>query len=87
VRAPAADALGSIGPAAKAAVPALGERLLATVEQTYVLRSAAAALGNIGPDAAGALPELQRALTIYRVKNTAQEAILKIKKEPVPAWF
>jgi hypothetical protein len=87
VRAPAADALGSIGPAAKAAVPALGERLLATVEQTYVLRSAAAALGNIGPDAASALPELQRALTMYRVKNTAQEAILKIKKEPVPAWF
>jgi HEAT repeat protein len=87
VRAPAADALGSIGPAAKAAVPALGERLLATAEQTYVLRSAAAALGNIGPDAAGALPALQRALTMYRVKYTAQEAILKIKKEPVPAWF
>jgi hypothetical protein len=87
VRAPAADALGSIGPAAKAAVPALGERLLTTAEQTYVLRSAAAALGNIGPDAAGALPALQRALTMYRVKYTAQEAILKIKKEPVPAWF
>ena len=55
--------------------------------RSRVARSAAAALGNIGPDAAGALPELQRALTIYRVKNTAQEAILKIKKEPVPAWF
>jgi hypothetical protein len=51
------------------------------------LRSTAAALGNIGPDAAGALPALQRALTMYRVKYTAQEAILKIKKEPVPAWF
>jgi hypothetical protein len=87
VRAPAADALGSIGPGARAAVPALGERLLATAEQTYVLRSAAAALGNIGPDAAGALPVLQRALTMYRVKYTAQEAILKIKKEPVRAWF
>lgn len=87
VRAPAADALGSIGPAAKSAVPGLGERLLAPAEQAYVLRSAAAALGNIGPDAAAALPALQRALTMHRVTYTAQEAILKIKKEPVPVWF
>ena len=87
VRAPAADALGSIGPAAKAAVPALGERLLTVAEQVYVLRSAAAALGNIGPEAAGALPALQRALTMHRVTYTAQEAILKIKREPVPVWF
>jgi hypothetical protein len=87
VRAPAADALGSIGPAAKAAVRALSERLLTTVEQAYVLRSAASALGNIGPDAAAALPALQRVLTMYRITYTAQEAILKIKKEPVPAWF
>jgi hypothetical protein len=86
VRAPAADALGSIGPGARAAVPALGERL-STADQAYVWRSAAAALGNIGPDAAGALPALQRALTMHRVTYTAQEAILKIKKEPVPAWF
>jgi len=87
VRAPAADALGSIGPAAKSAVPGLGERLLTTTEQVYVWRSAAAALGNIGPDAADALPALQRALTMHRVTYTAQEAILKIKKEPVPTWF
>jgi hypothetical protein len=87
VRAPAADALGSIGPSAKAAVPGLSERLLAAAEQAYVLRSAAAALGNIGPDAAAALPALQRALTMHRVTYTAQEAILKIKKEPVPVWF
>jgi hypothetical protein len=51
------------------------------------LRSTAAALGNIGPDAAGALPALQRELTTYRVKYTAQKAILKIKKELVPAWL
>ncbi len=87
VRAPAADALGSIGPAAKPAVPALAERLLNNPEQAYVWRSAASALGNIGPDAAGALPALQKALTMYRVVYTAQEAILKIKKEPVPSWF
>ncbi len=86
VRAPAADALGSIGPGARAAVPALGE-CLSTEDQAYVWRSAAAALGNIGPDAVGALPALQRALTMHRVTYTAQEAILKIKKEPVPTWF
>ena len=87
VRAPAADAIGSIGPAAKAAVQPLIERLLTTGEQVYVLRSVASALGNIGPDAAGALPALQQALKMHRVTYTAQEAILKIKKEPVPTWF
>ena len=33
------------------------------------------------------LPALQQALKMHRVTYTAQEAILKIKKEPVPAWF
>ncbi len=87
VRAPAADAIGSIGPAAKAGVQSLIERLLTAGEQVYVLRSVASALGNIGPGAAGALPALQQALKMHRVTYTAQEAILKIKKEPVPTWF
>jgi len=87
VRAPAADAIGSIGPTARAAVQPLIERLLTTGEQVYVLHSVASALGNIGPDAAAALPALQQALKMHRVTYTAQEAILKIKKEPVPAWF
>jgi HEAT repeat protein len=87
VRAPAADAIGNVGPAAKAAVHSLSERLLTAGEQVYVLRSVAAALGDIGPDAAGALPALQQALKIPRVTYTAQEAIMKIKKEPVPTWF
>jgi len=87
VRAPAADAIGSIGPAARAAVQPLIERLLTTGEQVYVLRSVAAALGNIGPDAAGALPALKQAVKMHRVTYTAQEASLKIKKEPVPTWF
>ena len=87
VRAPAADAIGSIGPTAKAAVHALSERLLTTGEQVYVLRSIATALGKIGPDAASALPALQQALKIPRVTYTAEEAILRIKKEPVPTWF
>ena len=86
VRAPAADALGSIGPGAKAAVTPLAEHLSAP-DQVYVWRSVAAALGNIGPDAAAALPALQKALTMTRVTYTAQEAILKIKKQPVPVWF
>ncbi len=87
VRAPAADAIGAVGPAARAAVRPLSERLLAAGEQVYVLRSIAAALGNIGPDAAAALPALQRALKMHRVTYTAEEAILKIKREPVPTWF
>jgi len=87
VRAPAADAIGSVGPTAKAAVQPLSERMLTSGEQVYVLRSVAAALGNIGPDASGALPALQQALKIPRVTYTAQEAILRIKKEPVPTWF
>jgi hypothetical protein len=88
VRALAADALGNIGPAAKPAVPILSRHLLAGSEQVvFVLRSVAAALGNIGPEAASALPALEQALKMHRVTYTAQEAILKIKGEPVPAWY
>jgi hypothetical protein len=88
VRALAADTLGSIGPAAKPAVEALGRHLLASNEKvTFVLRSVAAALGNIGPAADGALPALEQALKMHRVVYTAQEAIKKIKGEPVAMWY
>jgi hypothetical protein len=87
VRSPAADALGRIGPAAKSAVRALGERLLVSGEVIYVLRSDATALGDIGPDAASALPALRQVLKQTRVTATAEEAILKINKHPVPTWF
>ncbi len=88
VRALAADALGNIGPAAKGAVPAMSARLLSPDEQVvFVQRSLAQALGNIGPEAAGALPALERALRMHRVGYTAEEAIHKIKGEPVPSWF
>ena len=87
VRAPAADALGSIGPAAQAAVQPLSQRLLAEGEVAYVLRSAAAALGDIGPAASSALPALEQAMKMHRVSATAQEAILKINRKPVPTWF
>lgn len=87
VRAPAADALGHIGPAAKSAVTALRDRLLVAGEVIYVLRSDATALGDIGPDAAIALPALREVLKLTRVTASAEEAILKINKQPVPAWF
>jgi hypothetical protein len=87
VRAPAADALGKMGPAAKSAVHALTERLRVDGEVVYVLRSDATALGNIGPDAASALPVLREVLKLTRVTATAEEAILKINKQPVPSWF
>jgi HEAT repeat protein len=86
VRAPAADALGNIGPAAKAAVKPLIARTAVSGEQAFVLRSVVAALGNIGPDANDAIPVLQELLKMHRVAYTAQEAILKIKGQPVPRW-
>ena len=86
VRAPVADALGSIGPAANAGVQPLIERLAISGEQAFVLRSLVAALGNIGPDASSALPALQQMLKLHRVTYTAEEAINKIKRQPVPAW-
>lgn len=87
VRAPAADALGAIGPSARAAAQPLCQRLAADPEQVFVLRSVAAALGNIGPEAASALPALRQALKMHRVTYTAQEAILKISRQPIPAWY
>lgn len=87
VRSPAAEALGHIGRAAKAAVGALSDRLRVQGEVIYVLRSDATALGDIGPDAAPALPALREVLKITRVAATAEEAILKINRQPVPTWF
>jgi hypothetical protein len=88
VRALAADALGNLGPSAKPVVDVLGRHLASSNEQVvFVLRSIAAALGNIGPDAASALPALEQALKMVRVTYTAQEAIHKIKGEPVAVWY
>jgi hypothetical protein len=88
VRAVAADALGNLGPAAKPVVETLSRRLAGAGEPVvFVLRSLATALGNIGPAAASALPALELALQMQRVSYAAQEAILKIKGEPVPLWY
>jgi hypothetical protein len=86
VRAPAADAIAAIGPAAKAAVGPLVECYGATGEQMYVLKSVTRALGRIGPDAASALPALDKALKMPRIAYVADEAILRIKGQPVPEW-
>jgi HEAT repeat protein len=86
VRAPAADALGSIGPAASGGVQALIDRTAIAGEQAFVLRSVVAALGNIGPNATNAIPVLRQMLKMHRVAYTAQEAILKIDRQPVPQW-
>jgi hypothetical protein len=88
VRAVAADALGNIGPAALPAVQTLSGHLIGGKEPVvFVLRSIASALGNIGPGAASALPALEQAAKIHRVSYAAQEAILKVKGEPVPSWY
>jgi len=85
VRALAADALGNLGPAGKPVVEALA-RHLGGEQVVYVMRSEATALGNIGPGAASALPALEQAMKIPRVSYTAEEAIHKIKGEPVAVW-
>jgi len=85
VRALAADSLGNIGPGAKSTVATLMKHLLAPNEQVFVMRSMAAALGNIG--SADALPALQEALKMPRVIYTAEEAIHKIKHEPLKTWY
>ena len=88
VRAAAADALGNLGPAGKPVVESLSRHLIASNEPVvFVLRSLASALGNIGPPAASALPALEQLLKNNRVRWAAQEAILKIKGEPVPLWY
>ena len=87
VRCPAADALGAIGPAAKAAVQPLVKRLMVQNEEAYVLESVVAALGDMGPEAKPALPALREARSRYRVTATIDEAILKIEGKPVPSWW
>jgi HEAT repeat protein len=82
-----AEALGKLGAAGKPAVAALSRRLEGSNESVvFVLRSVAAALGDIGPPAASALPALEQTVKRHRVSYTAEEAIHKIKGEPVDLW-
>lgn len=77
----AAQALGKIGPAAEAAVPALINAL--ADEDKNVRYLAALALGLIGPAAKAAIPTLQRSLKDENpgVREAAKTAIEKIQKD------
>ena len=80
-RVSAAYAVGSAGPAAKAAVPALIENL--SSENASVRYSSTLALGEIGPDAATAVPALQKELDDRNddVAHMAKKSIKLITRE------
>lgn len=82
-RVSAAYAVGSAGPAAKAAVPALIENL--SSENASVRYSSTLALGEIGPDAAAAVPALQKELDDRNddVAHMAKKSIKAITGEAV----
>jgi len=81
VRTKAAEALGNIGPGAKAAVPAL----IGALNDRDIRTEAAIALGNIGPDAKDAVSALQGAAKAKgnkkdkAFKEAVNEAIKKIQ--------
>lgn len=85
VRALAADSIGNVGPDARSTVATLCAHLTAGGEQVFVMRSIATALGSIG--SRDAIPSLEKALKHPRVIYTAEEAIKKIKGEPVNTWW
>ena len=82
VKEPALQALGAMGPAAKAAVPALTVAL--TDPDTFLRREAAAALANIGPAAKAASPALMTALQDGDavVRQLAAAALKKVDPKP-----
>jgi len=82
-RVSAAYAVGSAGPAAKAAVPALIQNL--SSENASVRYSSTLALGEIGPDAAAAVPALQKELDDRNddVAHMARKSIKLITGEAV----
>jgi HEAT repeat protein len=90
----AAEALGGIGPTARAAVPALTQMLDddQTTMPTGIPKSlfAAVALGKIGPAARPALPALRRLLqrTIPQLQHNVVEALAQIEGpgERQPWW-
>ena len=83
VRNAAATALGQIGPAAKAAVPALIEAL--KDKDRTVRRVAAFVLGQIGPAAVPALIEALKKDRVGRYSTAVVDALGKIGPVAVPA--
>lgn len=81
----AAECIGSFGPKAKAAVPALRRVLkstTATENPMWTLQLAFMALGEIGPDAKAALPDLDSMVQVSRdrVKKLREQEELHGKK-------
>lgn len=89
VRLAALSALGTMGPNAKAAVPAL--RTLLTrfesnrqhqgIDMVMIAERVIGTLGAIGPDASDALPELRRFLKDPTLAKPAEGAIQRIKSK------
>src|SRR5262249_26986120 len=83
----AARALATIGPEARAAIPALTKALNSTY--TGVCYTAAAVLGDLGADAREAVPALLPLLkkTTPYIRSTAAESLWRIEKHPaaIPA--
>jgi len=77
----AEEILGTLGPAAREAVPALAKGL--TDEGKWVPETCANALGNIGPAAKSAIPALSKAADSKdeRLAAAAKEALAKIRRE------
>ena len=77
VRVAVAMALENMGPAAEPAIPALVKALRDRDGQ--VRQWSARALGHIGPAARAAIPALERAAKTDGVRESAEEAIQKIR--------
>jgi HEAT repeat protein len=84
IRTWAAQRLGTMGPQAKFAVPALTKAL--NDRWSWVRAEAANALGQIGPEARAAIPALEDALkdTNADVRAEVSEALRAINRPPVP---
>jgi HEAT repeat protein len=81
IRQRAAWALGDLGPAAQAAVPALREAL----QNPETRRDAARGLGDIGEGSAAAVPDLIALLADDRADDAAVNALGQIGRAAVPA--
>ena len=78
VRLAAITALGSIGPAAKASVPAL-IRVFTDASNTHELRCAASrALGSMGPAAQEAVPEMISVLLDYHHRSDLRLGVVEV---------
>ena len=87
VRIGAADALGAIGPAASAAVPALAARLADKSEGRFVFRSSLQSLGMIGSGAKAALPQLEEIVRQTGPNSVAAQTIRLIEGKDVATYY